>query len=202
MIHRFNSVSGFVLAGGASRRMGRNKANLVLEGKTMLERQIGLLRAVCRTAVVVGPPDSFPGLDVPVYADEVPSRGPLGGICSGLMHTRSEYNLFLSCDMPYLQARFLGWLIEQAIEHQADATVPRARDGRHPLCAVFRRRALAAIRYRLASGQDKVRGLFPKVSSRVLPWTEIARAGFSARFFGNVNTPEDYELARRIENSE
>ena len=198
MIHRFSSVSGFVLAGGASRRMGRNKANLVLEGKTMLERQIGLLQAVCRTAGVVGPPDSYPGLDVAVYDDEVPSRGPLGGIYSGLVQTRSEYNLFLSCDMPYLPARFLGWLIEQALEYQADVTVPRARDGRHPLCAVFRRRALAAIRYRLASGQNKVRGLFPKLSSRVLSWSEIARAGFSPGIFDNMNTPQDYESARRV----
>lgn len=198
MIQRFTSVSGFVLAGGASRRMGRDKAKLVLEGETLLERQVRLLQAVCRTVGIVGPPDSYRGLDVPVYPDEVRRRGPLGGIYSGLLHTRSEYNLFLSCDMPQLEARFLGWLIEQALEYQADVTVPRTRDGRHPLCAVFRRRALAAIRYRLASGQNNVRGLFPRVGSRVVPWSEIARAGFSPRIFGNMNTPQDYEAARAV----
>jgi molybdopterin-guanine dinucleotide biosynthesis protein A len=196
MIHRFTSVGGFVLAGGASRRMGRDKAKLALEGKTLLERQVRLLQAVCGRVGVVGPREFYSGLEIPVFPDEYPRRGPLGGIHSGLLHSRSEYNLFLACDMPYLEVRFLGWLVEQALQHQADVTVPRTRDGRHTLCAVFRRRVLAAIRYRLATGQNKVRGLFPRASSRVIPWTEVARAGFSPRIFDNINTPQDYEAAR------
>jgi molybdopterin-guanine dinucleotide biosynthesis protein A len=178
--------------------MGRDKAKLVLAGKTMLERQIRLLQAVCGAVGVVGPPEFYPGLEVPVFPDEVARCGPLGGIYSGLLHTRSEYNLFLGCDMPYLEARFLGWLIEKALQHQADATVPRTREMAYqPLCAVYRRRARAAIRAALTCGQNKVQDFFPRVRTAVVPWSEISRAGFSPHIFGNVNTPEDYELARR-----
>jgi len=201
MIPRFSSVSGFVLAGGASRRMGRDKAKLVLAGKTMLERQVRLLRAVCRSVAVVGPPEVYPGLEIPTFPDEVPGRGPLGGIYSALHRTRTEYNLFLGCDLPFMQERFLRWLAGKALQHHADATVPKTREGQ-PLCAVYRRQALAGIRYRLASGRNEVRSFFPRVHRRVIPWREIAREGFSPRIFANMNTPEDYELARRIMNSE
>jgi molybdopterin-guanine dinucleotide biosynthesis protein A len=178
--------------------MGQDKAKLVLEGETMLERQIRLLQAVCRAVGVVGPFGFCHGLEIPVFPDEVPRRGPLGGIHSGLLHTRSEYNLFLSCDMPYLEARFLDWLVAQALQHQADATVPKAREaGYQPLCAVYRRRVRAAIRARLASGQNDVQGFFLRVQTAVVPWREIARAGFAPRIFENMNTQQDYEAAKR-----
>jgi molybdopterin-guanine dinucleotide biosynthesis protein A len=197
MIHRFSSVSGFVLAGGASRRMGRDKAKLVLAGKSMLERQVRLLQAVCRSVAVVGPPEVHPGLEIPIFPDTVPGCGPLGGIYSGLLRTRTEYNLFLGCDLPFMEERFLHWLAGKALQHHADATVPTTREGQ-PLCAVYRRRAVRGIRATLASGRNELRGFFPRVHRRVIPWPEIAREGFSPRIFANMNTREDYDRAKVI----
>ncbi|MBZ5516667.1 MAG: molybdenum cofactor guanylyltransferase [Acidobacteriia bacterium] len=181
--------------------MARPKPLLTLSGETMLERQLRLLRRVCRTTAIVGLPSGTCGLDACGWADELPGRGPLAGIYTGLKRSRTEYNLFLGCDLPFMEARFLEHLARLAMTEQNDATVPEASDGRlQPLAAVYRRRALAAIRAWLDAGENKTSGFFPRVRCQVVPWREIARAGFAPRIFVNLNTPADYEAARRILN--
>jgi len=204
MRHRFLSLTGFVLAGGASRRMGRPKAALVLGHETMLVRQVRLLTAVSRAVVVVGPSASSERLgtvirslaptDVSVIPDQLPGRGPLGGIYTGLLHTRTEFSLFLGCDLPFMEDRFLRYLSERAIACGADATVPESVEHRlQPLAAVYRRRALGAVRASLARGENKVTRFYSRVRCQVLPWRDIARQGFARRIFDNMNMPDDYE---------
>ena len=143
MRRRFSEVSGFVLAGGASRRMGVDKATLVLGHETLIGRELRLLRSICRFVAVIGPVSKFSGLDVPVFADEVPGRGPLGGIYTGLRRTRTEFNLFMSCDLPFMESRLLGFLCDRALETEADVTLAQSSDKRlQPLCAVYRRRGV------------------------------------------------------------
>jgi molybdopterin-guanine dinucleotide biosynthesis protein A len=203
LLRRSWRLSGFVLAGGESRRMGRPKALLELGGQTMLERQLGLLRGVCRSVAVVGAPQGLPALGVPVWADELPGRGPLGGIYTGLKRSRTEYNLCLGCDLPFMEARFLQFLARLAIAKQADVTIPQTPDGRlQPLAAVYRRRALPAIRARLDTDENQTSGFFHRVRCRVVAWREIVHGRFTPRIFVNMNTPADYEMARRILNCE
>ena len=142
-LRRFNEVSGFVLAGGASRRMGFDKASLPFGSERMVDRQIRLLRAICRSVSIIGPPGRFADTAVQVYEDEIPGQGPLGGIHTGLRRARTEFSLFLSCDMPLMEERFLRYLCEQALASRASATLPPpGAKGRYPLCAVLRRRVL------------------------------------------------------------
>lgn len=199
---RWDSVYGWVLAGGASRRMGRPKADLVLAGATMLERQIRLLRAVGFPVAVVGYRGSRSGLGVPVLDDDFPDRGPLAGISAGLGHTRREFNLFLGCDLPFMERRFLEFLCCRALESGADVTLPHSAGGRaQPLCALYRRRIAGIIRGQLESGWNKVDRFFPRVRTERILWPEMARLGFPPRIFDNMNTPEDYEDAvRRLGN--
>ncbi len=195
---RFKEVSGFVLAGGASRRLGLDKAKLLLGSERMVDRQIRLLRTICSSVSIVGPPDNFPDTEVQVYEDEIPGKGPLGGIHTGLRRSRTEFSLFVSCDMPFMEARFLRYLCGQALEGRAPVTIPPPwANGRYPLCAILRRRVRSAIRRSLASGQNKVGRFFSKSQRRTISKAEFARAGFSPRIFYNVNTPEEYENARR-----
>jgi hypothetical protein len=105
MGRRFSSLSGFVLAGGESRRMGQPKPLLALAGETMLEHQVRLLRSICRSVAVIGLLDGLTSADVPIIPDIIQRRGPLGGIFSGLLRTRTEFNLFLGCDLPFVPAR-------------------------------------------------------------------------------------------------
>jgi molybdopterin-guanine dinucleotide biosynthesis protein A len=195
---RFSEVSGFVLAGGASRRMGFDKARLLFGSERMVDRQIRLLRAICRSVSIIGPPDKFADTGIQVYEDEIPGKGPLGGIHTGLRRARTEFSLFLSCDMPLMEERFLRYLCEQALASRASATVPPPwRKGRYPLCAVLRRCALSRVRSCLASGQNQVSRFFSGSQRRTISKAEFARAGFSPRIFCNLNTPEEYERMRR-----
>jgi molybdopterin-guanine dinucleotide biosynthesis protein A len=195
---RFSEVSGFVLAGGASRRMGFDKARLPFGPERIVDRQIRLLRAVCRTVAIIAPPSRFAGTGIQVYEDEISGKGPLGGIHTGLRRARTEFSLFLGCDMPLMEERFLRYLCEQALATRAMATVPPPwAGGRYPLCAVLRRRALARVGSCLESGQNQVGRFLSRCPRRTISKAEFARAGFSARIFCNLNTPEEYERMRQ-----
>ncbi|MGH9455323.1 MAG: molybdenum cofactor guanylyltransferase [Terriglobia bacterium] len=198
MPRRFQNVTGFVLAGGESRRMGRPKQGLVLGGQTMLQRQLRLLTQVCRETFIVGSQAAPHGGEVPALPDVFPGRGPLGGIYTGLARTCSEYNLVVSCDLPFLRSEFLEYLCHQAIRSSADVTVPQTADhGLQPLCAVYRRRMRRIIRASLDSGNGKISRVFPKVRCEILDGRELARKRFSQAIFVNMNTPAEYDAARR-----
>jgi len=191
---RFSEVSGFVLAGGASRRMGFDKAQLPLGSERMVDRQIRVLRAVCRSVAILGPRAGFVGKGVEVYEDEISGQGPLGGIQTGLHWARTEFSLFLACDMPLMEERFLRYLCEQALASHALATLPPPwAGGRYPICAVLRRGALARVSSCLEVGQHQVGRFFLRCPRRTISRAEFARAGFSTRLFCNLNTLEEYE---------
>lgn len=196
--NRSANFAGFVLAGGASRRMGRPKEFLQLDGESLLERQIRVLRSVARRVAVVGGPADYVGkLDVPAIPDAVVARGPLGGIYTALLESRTEFCLVLGCDLPFVTRSLMAFLMLRARAEGNDVTVPCSPDGRlQPLCAVYRRRALYAVRTRLALGLNKLSGFFPMVRFAAIPWRDLAGAGVRPSEFENLNTPQDYEHAR------
>jgi molybdopterin-guanine dinucleotide biosynthesis protein A len=178
--------------------MGRDKTRLRLGDQTLVVRQVHLLQGVCRSVAVIGQARSFAGLDVPVIPDELPGHGPLGGVYTGLRHARTELNLFLGCDMPFMEARFLRYLCARALAARPDVAIPETpHQGLQPLSAVYTRRALAAVRASLASGDNKVSRFFSRVHCLIVPWRELARGRFAPRLFTNLNTPQDFEDAKR-----
>jgi molybdopterin-guanine dinucleotide biosynthesis protein A len=196
MRRRFRNVSGFVLAGGASRRMGRPKHLLQFAGETLLSRQIRLLDAICGSVTILTSPESFLSISVPGFPaveDGIPHCGPLGAIYAGLSITRTEYNLFLGCDLPLMEVRFLRYLCGRAVDLEADVTVPLCGPGDYqPLCAVYRRRARAVIRASILRGDYKVTRFFPRAVCQTIGLREMSEMGFGRRLFTNINTPADY----------
>lgn len=193
---RFANLTGYVLAGGSSKRMGRSKQDLTLGGEPMLSRQIRLLKSLCGRVGIVGGPKPRNEENDFFCEDEWPGRGPLGGIFSGLARTRTDYNLFVGCDMPFLTPAFLRYLSARAVAARAGVTAPEASDLRvQPLCAIYRRGARAAIRMSLMRDANKTSGFYSRVCCLVIRWRDISRAGFRPDLFTNVNTPVDYEAA-------
>ncbi len=181
--------------------MGHPKPLLVLGGKAMVERQVGLLSRVCCDVAVVGMTPGVSHHAICVFPDLIPHRGPLGGIFTSLLRTQTEYNLVVGCDLPFLDIRFLDLLARRALLGDADVTVPEDKWGTiQPLCAIYRRRARRVIRCSLERGENKTSGFFSRVRCHKIPWREIARAGYSSLIFGNMNTPADYEAAKRVMN--
>ncbi len=205
MQDRHVQLAGFVLAGGASRRMGRPKHDLTFGDGTLLSRTVRLAGSVARTVAILGPLERARKLraeayrfELAAFPDEAPGRGPLSAILTGLNRTRLDFNLFLSCDLPFMTARFLRYLAAEAMESRADVTVAETPgQGFQPLSAIYRRRARWAIRTALDEGCNKVTSFYPKVNVRVLRWPELARIGIQPFIFDNLNTPEDYERSLR-----
>ena len=191
-----SAISGFVLAGGQSSRMGRNKAFLKLDGRTLLARALELVRAVATETYIVGPRDEFADFAA-VIEDVYPGHGPLGGIHAALCATRTQLNLVLAVDTPFVTLAFLRHLVETAQAGTAQVTVPRAGGRFHPLCAVYRRGFREAAERALQAGRNKVDALFAEVEVRVIEEAELARLAFEAQMFDNLNSPTEWEQAQR-----
>jgi len=197
------SRAGFLLAGGMSTRMGTDKAFLIFDGQTLLDRALMVMQTVCNRVTIVGDPAKFAKYQAgSVIADIFPGCGPLAGIHSALVHSVAEFNLMLAVDMPFVTAGLLLFLFAAAEKNGAVVTVPRApvprvNDGLQPLCAVYRRDFAAAAERALRAGNYKIDALFSSVSTHVIEAAELAAAGFSARNFFNVNTPQDRVAGER-----
>jgi molybdopterin-guanine dinucleotide biosynthesis protein A len=188
--------SGFVLAGGRSRRMGTNKALLPLGGKRLVDRAIDLLSPLVDDVFVVGPPEVFPFLHVPVYPDEIRQAGPLGGILTGLRHARFEKSLVLGVDLPFLTGEVLGRVFRAAESQDVDVTIPRYHDTQETLCGVYSRRCITPIEGMLMAGHKAILELLNRVRIQVLE-EEVFKDLLSSDPFFNINTREDYEEAKR-----
>ena len=182
--------SAAILAGGrASRFGGRDKSALVVDGATILERQIAVLRDVDTIAeiLIAGAPRHREARTIP---DVVPGCGPLGGIHAALTEARHDSVFVVACDLPYVTAPLVAHLLE--LTRDADLVVPRTERGYHPLCAVYTRACLEPIARRLAAGQLKVMALVDDVRTRVVSSDELDRFWPGSRLLANVNTPSDY----------
>lgn len=193
------AAGGFVLVGGGSSRMGRDKALLELAGQRVVWRVVERLRLAVVEVSLVGAPERYAHLGVPTLADRQPNRGPLGGIVTALAVSRHDWNLVVACDLPYLETRFLEFLLEQATASpEADAVVPQTRDNWQPLSAAYHRRCLPAFERVLAEGNPKIARAFSEVRVRAITAEELERFAFTERMFKNMNTPEDYQEAQRL----
>ena len=191
-----NAVTAFVLAGGKSTRMGSDKAFVMLDGKTLLERALQAARSVTQDVLIVGASSKFSAY-APVVEDVFLDRGPLGGIHAALSATATDLNVILAVDLPFVEEAFLRFLLKAAQETNAMAVVPRAAGGWQPLCAVYRKVFGQPAGQFLKAGRNKIDWLFGPVPVLTIPEQEIMRAGFSLDMFRNINTREELEAAGR-----
>jgi molybdopterin-guanine dinucleotide biosynthesis protein A len=183
-------VSGIILAGGQSRRMGRDKALIDFQGKPLIAHVIDTLRTLAQDVVVVSNrSDSYDPLGARMAADYDPPCGPLGGIAAGLQAVDSELAIVVACDMPFLNVALLRWLIDQAAGY--DAVVPQTGGEYEPLHAIYRRTCYDPIVRRIEQGDRRVISFFADVRLRAIEeaaWRTIDPTG---RSLVNLNTPGD-----------
>jgi molybdopterin-guanine dinucleotide biosynthesis protein A len=190
-------VTAFILAGGKSSRMGADKAFLQLGDETLLARALKLAGAVAGDVRIVGDARSFSGFGR-VVEDVYRDRGPLGGIHAALSSSVTELSLMLAVDLPFVGPKFLEYVLLRARESGATVTVPRTNSGLQPLCAVYRGGFAAVAEESLREGKNKIDSLFARVETCVIEEKELVRAGFSVEMFRNLNTPEEFEVAKGV----
>ncbi|HLK53159.1 MAG TPA: molybdenum cofactor guanylyltransferase [Candidatus Angelobacter sp.] len=194
MIHP--QLTGFVLAGGKSTRMGQDKAAVMLHGRTLLEHTLAALRAVCRDIAILGKYELY-GTMGPVYEDIFPGCGPLSGIHAALTNSQTQFNLIIAVDTPFLAPAFLRYLAERAITSGAVVTTPEINDYTQPLCTVYSLDFLPIAEQALRQGNYKIVPLFPKGKTLVIKESELRKFAFAADMFENLNTPDDLARAQR-----
>lgn len=175
-------INGFVLAGGKSSRMGRDKALLDWHGRTLLEHMTGLLAAVTTTVQVVGG-DPLP--------DRILGRGPLGGILTALEVSETDANLVVAVDLPMLTVEFLKYF-RSRFDASAQPVLTCKIESRFPLCIGLRRRVLPDLRRHVEAGALSVQGFITNCDAELIEEKELRDSGFDPSLFRNINTEEDY----------
>lgn len=194
-------VSGIVLAGGRSRRMGRNKALLPAphtSSLTFVERLASLLAEICTEILLVARDEtsgkeylSLPGSqNWRIVYDQVADQGPLMGLYSGLQATTSSHALVLAVDLPFVRPALLSWL--RAFPLTDKMLVPRVHGTPQVLLARYPRSLLPAIEECLRAGRRDPRALLEKMVPRYLEEEQVRAIDPALRSFVNINTPEDF----------
>jgi molybdopterin-guanine dinucleotide biosynthesis protein A len=194
-------VNAFVLAGGQSTRMGRDKALLELHGRPLIEYALEKLRALNFSPYIIGPRPDLAAF-APVIPDIHRNAGPLGGIEAALHATDAEQNLFVPVDLPLLPIEFLRWMIDRVKRTNAAATIPRLQAQPQPLCAIYSKGLLPHAQAALAAGDNKVMHAVKRAADLDSFDMESIAASQSwthpiplHRWFHNLNTPPDLEKA-------
>jgi molybdopterin-guanine dinucleotide biosynthesis protein A len=187
-------AEGFVLAGGQSSRMGRDKALVELAGRPLIEWALAGLHGAGLTARIAGAKADLSAF-APVVPDETADAGPLAGVCAALHATAAEWAVVLPVDLPLIPASLIRFLIDDASMTGAPVTAPSLNGFAQTFPSVVRREALPALQAELEVGRSGVFAAFRSLNVRVVP-VELApvrdeRAWPAYRWFWNVNTPED-----------
>lgn len=187
-------LTGAILVGGDSRRMGRDKATLSWQGRTLLTHVHDLIAPLCNEILLITQrhrhPDSLGTIPVGcrVVNDKLEGRGPLVGIHAALDASRQDRVLVVACDMPWLVPRLL---VAMTDDDQGDVVIPRTARGWEPLHAIYHRRCLPAIEETLALGPRPVPAFFGDVQVTIWDAERCRIHDPEGRSFRNVNSPDD-----------
>ena len=143
------------------------------------------VRAAAGSATLIGAPERYRHLGLPVVPDLIVDCGPIGGLYTALKMTHAEWNLLVACDMPGVTVEFLGELLAAAIKRGSACLVPETESGQHPLCAVYHRRIESAVEFAIQHKRFKMHDLIQLLEST--PWPVR-----DASVLENVNTPLEW----------
>ncbi|MFQ5688591.1 MAG: molybdenum cofactor guanylyltransferase, partial [Candidatus Scalindua sp.] len=182
--------------GGNSSRMGSNKAFLKLKGKTFIERQIDLLREIFDEILIsANTPSEYEHLNLPVFKDIYPEKGPLGGIYTSLVNSSSFYTFMLACDMPFVESGLIKHLKELTKEY--DVVVPKSKRGLEPLHAFYSKNCIDPIKKELDSNNLRIISFFPHVNVKIVELDNLTASDSFKDSIKNLNTRVEYEGIKR-----
>lgn len=196
MTHVQRPITGVILAGGKSSRMGRNKALLSLAGRRLVDRVVGVLREVFTDLLIVtNSPEVYADLGLPMVGDVFPDKGSLGGIYSAVYHTPTPYCFVAACDMPFLSAAVIRYLLEQRADY--DVVMPDIHGEMQPLHAIYSKACLPPMLRRLEANRLRIVGFLPEVRVRTVTANDLQPLDPDLRAFQNLNTPEEFQAAEQ-----
>ena len=189
-------ITGIILAGGKSTRMGTDKAHVEISRKKIISYVFEILTIVTNSIMIISNSDNGNFLNVPVYPDIIKGRGPLGGIYTGLNYSATEKNIFLSCDIPFITVDLLNFLINASNEFEI--TVPEHKGKIEPLCGVYSKSCSEKIKTILFSDNFKLHDAINMFNSKKM---NVENESFyNSKLLANINTPEELKKYTEVAN--
>jgi len=180
-------ITGIILAGGQSTRMGTDKALIQINGKTLLENAIDICKPHCRTIIISSNNSGHELFGYEIIPDEIKNCGPLGGIYSCLKKSVTEWNFVLSVDAAFVPVSFVQFLISET--ENFDAVVPVHQNGKEPLVALYHKRCIPEIIKQIETQDFKIHRLFNSLN---ITFTDSQKwIQKYPEIFRNLNRPED-----------
>ncbi|NIS61866.1 MAG: NTP transferase domain-containing protein [Proteobacteria bacterium] len=190
-------MTGIILAGGKSQRMGKNKAFMDSGGVPLFERVYGIFREIFSEIIIVANDIlPFERYEAILRRDIILGKGALGGLYTGLFHSSHYYAFCSACDMPFLNPRLIKYMGEERDDY--DVIVPKTHDGLHPLHAIYSKKCLNPMSQSLDRNDLKIVNFFQQVRVRYIEEMEIRQLDPDMRSVINVNTAEEMEAVRNI----
>jgi molybdopterin-guanine dinucleotide biosynthesis protein A len=200
-------MAAIVLAGGESLRMGKDKAFIEFKGKSLIQRTLDTLKPLFNDIMIIAKrKEPFSSFGVPVCVDIYPEGGPMGGIYTGLFHSKGPV-FAVACDMPFLNPEVIRFLtgkllrpVDRAIQRpdDFDAIVLKSPDGLHPLHGVYSRPVLPLMKKLLEKREVKMMDFLKRINTLVIGVAEIRHLDPDLACLTNINTPEEMNLIRRV----
>lgn len=193
-------LSVCIQAGGASTRMGNDKALLPFNGEPLIQRVMARLASIADEIFIVSNhPERFKAFDLPVYPDELPGIGALGGLYTALTRANGDLLAMAACDMPFAEPKLLEHMANEMVDTAIDAMVPKTNGYYEPAFAVYRRSVcLPLVRQSIDLGEKRLISWFERARIETLPDATLAELDPLRRAFVNVNTPEEFAAAERL----
>ncbi|MTI33485.1 molybdenum cofactor guanylyltransferase [Xanthovirga aplysinae] len=188
-------LTGIILAGGRSSRMGKDKALLSLNGKLFMEYIIEAIESLTSNIIIIGQEEEYEQFGYPVYSDLIPGRGPLGGIYTGLYYSANSSNLILSCDIPCVTSDLLKYLFNKAYGYRV--TVCSHQQKIEPLIGVYQKTCLPLLKDMLETNQLRLRDALKKLDAHYLHIGEHL-SFYKKDLFKNINTPQEHESLKKL----
>ncbi len=185
-----NDITGIILSGGKSSRLGEEKGLATFNGKPLVSYAIDVLKPICSKLIISANNqiDEYEKYGYDVIRDEISGVGPMGGILTCLKKSESRFNLVLSCDTPFMSTAVFEYLLESADRYQV--VVPKHDDFIEPLCSVYATNVLWELQHSVENGNFKMYDFFKKVEFRAMDISPELPF-FSEDLFVNINTPKE-----------
>jgi FdhD protein len=195
---KITGVTGAILAGGTSSRMGRNKALLEVNGSSIIAHTYRTLANLFHEVIIVtNMPDDYRFIPCRKVPDIYPETGSIAGLHSALANSRTERTFVTACDIPFADQHIIRHLCS-LLEDTHDAVIPYSEGGQEPLHAIYRSKCKDIFERAINIGELKIIDILPQLNIRTVTWDEMRSVDGSDVAFLNVNTPEEYGNIQNI----
>ena len=191
-----NKLSGIILSGGKSVRMGQNKAFIEIDGISIINRIVTLFNELFQEIIIVtNEKELFYSFDSKIYSDLIPNKGALGGLYTGIFFSSFPFSFCVACDMPFINKSIVHYLIQNLKEY--DVIVPQTKDGLQPLHAIYSKNCLRPIKNMIEQGKYKILDFYHLVRVKIVDEEHFIQLDPKRESFLNINTPDELNSIRK-----